>query len=343
MPVTMREVALRAGVSVKTVSNYFNGYPYMRPETRARIEGAVEELGYRLNVSARSLRRGSTGMISLIVPELDQSYFAELAQEVIDHAETFGLTVLVETTSGNRERELEALSGAHRQLVDGAIFDPVALGPDDAPHLAGGLPLVIIGARQFEGLADHVVIADEEVAREAVNHLLERGRRRILLLGAGSPVNATGLLRRRGSEVALTAAGLESSAELIVEVAGWTRDAGAAAVDAALSAGVRFDAVFGFNDALALGAHWALLERGVAVPGDVAVIGIDDTRDARFAHPTLTTMSPGRAQIAHRAVELLVSRIRDPDSARGFSSITADFELLVRDSSPPPTTLDTTR
>lgn len=347
----MREVAARAGVSVKTVSNYFNGYPYMRADTKARIEEAVEALGYRLNVTARSLRRGSTGMISLIVPELDQAYFAELAQEVIDAASVFDLTVLVETTSGLRERELEALSGTHRQLIDGAIFDPLALGPADAPHLSGDLPLVIIGERQFEGLADHVLIADEEVAHRAVSHLVETGRRRILLLGAGDPTTHTATLRRRGSEAALAEAGLPRDERLFARTTGWpldagerplagttgwTRDSGARATLDALDRGVAFDAVFGFNDALALGAQWALLERGLDVPNDVAVIGIDDTRDARFAHPTLTTMSPGRAQIARRAVELLVGRIRSPETPGPFVSVTADFELLVRASTAPP-------
>lgn len=346
----MREVAARAGVSVKTVSNYFNGYPYMRPDTKARIEGAVEALGYRLNVTARSLRRGSTGMISLIVPELDQAYFAELAQEVIDAASAFDLTVLVETTSGLRERELEALSGRHRQLIDGAIFDPLALGPADAAHLSGDLPLVIIGERQFEGLADHVLIADEEVAHRAVSHLVETGRRRILLLGAGDPITHTATLRRRGSEAALVEAGLPRDERLfavttgprgpderpLAGTTGWTRDSGARATLDALDRGIAFDAVFGFNDALALGAQWALLERGLDVPSDVAVIGIDDTRDARFAHPTLTTMSPGRAQIARRAVELLVCRIRGTDDPAPFVSVTADFELLVRASTAAP-------
>ncbi|GAA4265674.1 LacI family DNA-binding transcriptional regulator [Frondihabitans peucedani] len=339
MPATMRDVAARAGVSVKTVSNFFNGYPYMREETRARIGAAVEELDYRVNVSARSLRRGSSGMISLIVPELDQAYFAELAQEVIDAAAPLGLTVLVETTSYLRERELDALSGVHRQLIDGAIFDPLALGPDDAPDLARSLPLVIIGERQFEGLADHVLIADEEVARRVVEHLLEIGRRRILLLGAGSPGTHTAVLRRRGSVAALARAGLTPDEALFVEVDGWNRDAGARATARALESGLRFDAVFGFNDALALGAQWELLERGIAVPGDVAVAGVDDTRDARFAHPTLTTMSPGRAQIARLAVELLARRISEPTAPDGFVSVTADFELIVRDSTRSPASL----
>ncbi|ROQ39545.1 LacI family transcriptional regulator [Frondihabitans sp. PhB188] len=331
----MRDVAVRAGVSVKTVSNFFTGYPYMRPETRARIESAVAELGYRVNLSARRLRTRRTGMISLIVPELDQAYFAELAQEVIDAAAVHDLTVLVETTGGDRVRELAALTGDQRQLVDGAIVDPLALGPDDLPEPGAGLPLVVIGERQFEGLADHVLIADHEVARAAAEHLISIGRRRILVLGASGIATHTATLRREGVEAALAAAGLPADQELLREVPAWSRDAGAAATAAALDSGLAFDAVLGFNDALALGALYAVLRRGLPVPAHVAVMGIDDTADARFAHPDLTTMSPGRAQIARTAVDLLVARIADPAPESGFVSVVADHELIVRASTAP--------
>ncbi|RKR72924.1 LacI family transcriptional regulator [Frondihabitans australicus] len=327
----MRDVAARAGVSVKTVSNFFNDYPHMRPETRARIAAAVEELDYRVNASARSLRAGRSGMIALIVPEL-QAYFAELAQDVIEAAAPHGLTVLVETTSGDREREIEALAGARRQRIDGAIFDPLALGPDDVEHVRTGLPLVIIGERQFDGLADHVLIADVEVARTAMTHLLETGRRRILVVGsARTTPSHTAALRTRGCDLALRDAGLELDPGLIAAAVPWTRAGGADAVTEALGSGTRFDAVLAFNDILALGAQFALFEAGLRVPEDVAVVGIDDTEDARYATPQLTSISPGRAEIARRAVDLLVDRIASPGEP--FVQVTVDYELKVRRSS----------
>jgi DNA-binding LacI/PurR family transcriptional regulator len=334
MPATMRDVAERAGVSIKTVSNYFADYPYMRDETRAAVARAVEELDYRVNASARSLRAGRSDMIALIVPELDQAYFAELAQEVIDAAAPFGLTVLVETTSGDRQREIDALSGARRQRIDGAIFDPLALGPADVGHVQQGLPLVIIGERQFDGLADHVLIADLEVARVAMTHLIEGGRRRILMIGGAAESGwHTAMLRRRGCELALADGGLGLDERYVGVEVPWTRAGGAEAVRRAQAAGVEFDAVLGFNDSLAIGAQWALIESGLSVPTDVAVVGIDDTEEARYATPSLTSISPGRAQIARRAVELLVDRIASPE--RAFVSVVADYELIVRRSSGP--------
>jgi DNA-binding LacI/PurR family transcriptional regulator len=340
MAVTMSDVAAHAGVSTKTVSNFFNGYRYMKPDTRSRIESAVAELGYRMNISARNLRSGRSGMIALVIPELDQAYFSELAQEVIAAAERHGLTVLVETTDGRRDRELSVLSPGHSQLIDGIIYGPLALGPADVGHLAVDFPLVLIGERIFNGPVDHVTMANTEGARAAIQHLIDGGRRRIAVIGVadagGAPGPSAPALRRAGCEEALRQAGVPLDEALMIATGGWHRRDGAAALDALLDSGIPFDAVFAFNDALALGALWALLQRGVAVPDAVAVVGFDDTEDSRFSFPTLTTVSPGRAFIARTAVDLLAARIADPEAAGEPRSITADFELVVRDSSGPP-------
>ncbi|MFP7761244.1 LacI family DNA-binding transcriptional regulator [Marisediminicola sp. LYQ85] len=333
MAATMTDVAARAGVSVKTVSNFFNGYQYMRPDTRARIEAAVAELDYRINRSARALRSGRTRMIALVLPELDHSYFAQLAQEIIDAADERGLTVIVETTRGRRDRELAAVTGIAGQVVDGAIYGPVALGPHDARHIDEAFPLVVIGERLVEGLGDHVLIADLEVARTAVTHLTALGRKRVVLLGVNdSPLPRGSALRRLGAEQALTEAGLAVDPELALPVTEWHRQEGAEAISGLLDRGVAFDAVFGFNDALALGAQWELQRRGLTVPDDVAVIGVDDTEDGRFAQPPLTTVSAGRQSIAHLTVELLVRRIEHGRPAAGFSTHLMPHELVVRGS-----------
>ncbi|MFT2749680.1 LacI family DNA-binding transcriptional regulator [Clavibacter sp. Sh2036] len=329
----MSDVARAAGVSIKTVSNYFNGYPYMRDGTRARIEAAVAELGYRMNVSARNLRSGRSRMIALVIPELDSAYLAPLAQDVIDAADELGLSVLVETTAGRRDREIGALSGLHRQVLDGVIYEPLALHQEDAGLIDLDVPLVMIGQRFLEGLADQVLIADRDAACAAVAHLVETGRRRIALIGvrdAGEPSGAA--LRQRGAEDALTAAGIPLDPRLRADPGPWRRESGAAAMARLLDDGVELDAVFGFNDSLALGAQWMLQERGLRVPEDVAVAGLDDTEDSRFAQPPLTTVSPGRRAIARRAVAMLAERIERGADAGAFRSETMGFELIVRGS-----------
>ena len=118
-------------MSIKTVSNVVNGYAHVRPETRTRVNEAIDALGYRPNLTARSLRGGRTGVIALAVPDLTSPYFAEIAEGVIEAAEQLGWTVLIDQTDGRRERELLVLHGIRDHLIDGVVFSPLALGDED--------------------------------------------------------------------------------------------------------------------------------------------------------------------------------------------------------------------
>ena len=131
MPVGLKDVARRAGVSIKTVSNVVNGYAHVRPDTRTRVNEAIDALGYRPNLTARGLRGGRTGVIALAVPDLTSPYFAEIAEGVIEAAEQLGWTVLIDQTDGRRERELLVLHGIRGHLIDGVVFSPLALGDED--------------------------------------------------------------------------------------------------------------------------------------------------------------------------------------------------------------------
>jgi DNA-binding LacI/PurR family transcriptional regulator len=333
----MGDVAKLAGVSAKTVSNYYNGYPYMREDTRRRIESAITELDYRMNVAARNLRSGRTGMIMLAIAELDQAYLAELAQSVIRVAEDFGLGVLVETTAGRRDREIEVLQGSRGRNVDGVIYEPLELGPEDVHRHHSGFPLVLMGERVLEGSVDHVTMPNEAGSRAAVDHLVSIGRRHIALIGIDATDTARGpALRRKGYLDALAAGGIEPRDSLLIGPGRWHRPEGAAAMDRLLDSGERIDAVFALNDALALGAMRAILRRGLRVPEDIAVVGFDDTEDARFSTPSLTTVAPGRDALARAAVLALHRRITEPGYVPGQDRFVADFRLVVRESTAGP-------
>src|SRR5688500_15378270 len=127
----MRDVALVARVSPKTVSNVINDHPHVHPMTRARVEQAIAELGYRPNLSARGLRSGRTGVIGLAIPELRQNYFAELADTIIRTAARHNVDVVIDQTSATREGELAVLSGERLRLTDGVLFSPERLGQED--------------------------------------------------------------------------------------------------------------------------------------------------------------------------------------------------------------------
>lgn len=324
---------------MKTVSNVINGYPHIRPATRSRVEQAVAELDYRLNLSARMLRTRRTGLITLAVPELSLPYFAELADAVIRAADARGLTVLIEQTSGRRDRELAVLAGARRTLTDGVLLSPLVLGPQDRDAFTVDFPMVLLGERIFGAPADHVTMNNVAGARAATEHLLSLGRRRIAVLGADiaatdAPTSAT--LRLDGYTEALAAAGLDLDPDLVVPAGPWHRLEGAQALGAALDRGTEIDAVFALNDALALGALYALHARGWDVPGQVALIGFDDVEDARFATPTISSVAPGRDEIARTAVHLLTEQIEASTAHRQFVRVVTDARVLARQSTGEP-------
>ena len=330
---TMQDVAKLAGVSIKTVSNVINDYPYIRPETRQRVESAIGELGYQLNTSARSLRSGRTRTLGLALPELSLPYFAELADRVIRSARRRGQVVQVETTNGDRQRELDLLRSPRLQFLDGLIFSPLGITPDDIDALPKSLPVMLLGERIFGAPADHVTMHNVKAAAAATSHLIELGRRRIAVVGEHpDEVIGSAGLRLRGYKDGLAEAGIAYDPTLVVPAGMWHRANGAAAMRELLGRGAAFDAVFAFNDTLALGAMRILEEAGYRIPEDVAVLGFDDLDDSQYSLPSLSSVDPGRTEIAELAVSMLLERIegRAPDEAPRL--VEAPFAIIDRES-----------
>ncbi|AEW98429.1 LacI family DNA-binding transcriptional regulator [Streptantibioticus cattleyicolor] len=310
MGVSLKDVALRAGVSVKTVSNVVNNYPHVTPGTRERVQRAIDELGYRPNLTARHLRKGRTGIIALAIPELGNPYFAELAGAVVDAAAGHDYTVLLDHTDGLREKELLVSQGFRAQVIDGLILSPIELETEDLLARTEGVPLVLLGEREYDVPCDHIAIDNVAAARTAVRHLIDLGRRRIAFLGARhESARQPAHLRLRGWRQELTAAGLEPSETLVAATHGYGRRDGAAAMAALLDRGERPDAVFAYNDLVALGAMRELSVRGLRVPEDVAVVGFDDIEEGSFAAVSLTTIAPDKQAIARLAVDCVVERL----------------------------------
>jgi DNA-binding LacI/PurR family transcriptional regulator len=148
--VTLRDVAVRANVSIKTVSNVVHDYPFVSTALQRRVLEAINELGYQPNLAARSLRNGRSGVVALAVPFLDMPYFADLASLVIAAANRHDWTVLVDETNGNRSREELVAAGIRAQLIDGLIFSPLAVTAQDLRDRAATIPTVLLGERIHE-------------------------------------------------------------------------------------------------------------------------------------------------------------------------------------------------
>lgn len=318
-PVTMADVGAAAGVTSRTVSNVLSGNKPVTAETREAVMAAVRELGYQMNVTARGLRTGRTGLLTVAVPALRIDYFAELALAVVDEAERLGWAVTIQQTQSDRERELAILGGHDRLLSDGLIFQPHALGPADRDLLVSDQPVVLVADHPLDARADQLVLDNTGIGYAATCHLVDRGCRRIAMIGPNDDPGPSlaGAYRLQGRDRALREAGLPVRDDLVVAASRWTWDGGALAAEQLLARGVAFDGLFCGNDSLALGALHVLRAHGLDVPGDVAVVGVDDIKDAARSTPPLSTVAIDTTAVASRAVHLLVAQIEGSAEREG--------------------------
>lgn len=327
MPVTQADVAVRAGVSRRTVSNVVNDYPHVSPDVRRRVQEVIDQLGYTPSQAARSLRTGRSGVIQLVIPELDVPYFAELARSVAANAEARGLNVLITQTSGDVARELAALNSETGEHAEGTILSAVEIDAESLANRTSTNPLVLVGERRLPGV-DHVGIDDVAAARAATEHLFGIGRSRIAFIGADprEQLHMAGM-RRRGYLEAIEGAGGRADADLIVPTSSYHRADGASAMQRLLELPEPPDAVFCATDLLAIGAMFAAHGRGLSIPDDLAVVGFDDLEEGRFYIPSLSSVSPDKALIASTAVDLIVE-----PSDRPQGDVLLPFELAARGS-----------
>lgn len=334
MAVTLRDVAQRAGVSTRTVSNVVNDFHHVSPDMRAKVWVALKELNYTPNLLARSLRQGRTGMITLLIPDIAVTYFAELSHEVVEHASRLGLTVMIDETTGqpNSERTLLNLA-VHSSWVDGVLLSPLGLTKADLIGLGATKPVVLLGELGARTALDHVGIDDVRAARDAVQHLTDSGRRRIAAIGGGAiGSDTTSKLRLRGYRMALRQAGLLDDGRYI-RTLDYKRASGAAAARTLFDQPNPPDGLFCFSDELAAGVLRALHEMGVRVPDQVGVVGFDDIEESSFSTPSLTSIRPDKTAVATVALEMLTERIRG--STTEPRDVHVGHQLIARESSTP--------
>ena len=322
--VSMRDVASRAGVSGQTVSRVVNDSPRVDPQTRARVEAAMRELGYRPHRAARALRTGRTHTIGIVVSTLETVGNFRMLQAVADAAAARGYALAVVTAVGPAALA-EAFDRLRDQGVDGAIVlneaTPLARGAD-AP---ADLRLVVVDSPPDERFA--VVQSDHEAgARAATEHLIALGHPTAWHL-AGPEGSYASAERERGWRAALEGAGLVAPP---VVRGDWTAASGHRE-GIALADRPDVSAVFAANDQMALGLLRALAEAGRPVPREVAVVGFDDIADAADYLPPLTTVRQDFDELGERAVEALMGAI----DGRAPRTDLVPTRLIVRGSSAP--------
>ena len=331
--VRLIDVAELAGVSMKTVSNVVHSYPHVAPALREKVQAAIDQLGYRPNLTARRLATGKTGMIALAIPEIDHPYFSELSRQMAEEATRRGYRVIIEQTLSDPDLERAVLSDREAGLVDGVIFHPVRMGTLDIAKLDAGTPLVLLGEAAMPVMTDHVMIDNVSAALDATRHLLASGCRRIAFLGViAADITGSTSQRLLGYQQGLLEAGIRLDPELVFTALEFTAEAGLRSVTDAIERGVRFDGVVCRDDRFAIGALKALHDSGRSVPEDVAVVGWDNTFLAAYTSPTLTSVAPKKTALVAAAFDLLEERI---GGYRGVGRhVIVGHSLEVRESAP---------
>lgn len=305
---TIRDIAKRTGASIATVSRVVNGSGYVSAATRARIEAAVIELQYRPNAGARMMRSGESRVVGVLVPALDVHFFGILAHTVEQALFARGYQAMICSTAESPAHEASYVAAMLAQQVDGVILAAVQSDGAAVGRLtAAGVPIVAVD----RALPDAPTVAVDHHAggRMMARHLLDLGHRRIAVLGA--PGHSAPVQERLAGVVAeLATAGLAPVAVRLGAEHSFEgcRD---------LASGLLGDstppptAIIGTTDMAAIGALHAAVARGLAVPGDLSVIGFDDLPAARYTIPQLTTIAQPVRQIGEAAVAHLVAVMRD--------------------------------
>ena len=285
--VTIADVARLAAVSKTTVSHVLTGKRPVAPGTRARVETAIEQLRYRPNGLARSLRTRTTHMVALLIPDITNPFYPLLGRGLEDGLDGDYRTFVC-STDGREERERAFLHEVSDRRVDGIVIDSFTMDHQPPGTVPAGIPLVRIGITVVDDPHHDTVHADDENgACAATAHLVDRGHTRVAMI-QGPP--GAGGARNAGYRRVLEERDLPFERALVVS-GDWTRAGGAAAAERLLDLDRPPTAIFCANDLMALGAIDACRARGLDVPGDVAIVGYDDMEAAAMVSPPLTTVS----------------------------------------------------
>ncbi|TDN90812.1 LacI family DNA-binding transcriptional regulator [Microbacterium sp. BK668] len=331
--VTLQDVADHAGVSMKTVSNVVRNYAHVSEKTRAAVQSAIDELGYRPNVMGRRLATGRSGLIALAFADVGVPYFAELARMSSRTTQRFGYRLLLEETDGTLEGEREVVASSEAGLVDGFLFQPSVMSSTEVARHRGDVPIVLLGEAAAPLTMDRIMVDNVAAAAEATAHLLALGRRRVGFVGhEATGLTNTSRLRIAGYQQAIEEAGLVPEPGLLIPAAEVSAQASARSVGAALDAGLQVDALFCRDDLAAIGALRAVQERGRRVPDDIAIIGWDNIGITEVTYPSITTVAPDMPALVERALEMLVERIEGFDGM-GRHEL-APHRIVFRESAP---------
>jgi LacI family transcriptional regulator len=308
VPTTIRDVAAIAGVSPATVSRVLNGKQDVGADLRRRVLGAVTELGYRRNGPARSLRTRAAMVLGVIISDVTNPFFTAVVRGAEDQAQLAGYSVVLANADEDVAKEARYLEVAAAEQMAGALLSPASSQQTSIDVLLErGIPVVTIDRRLAATPVDSITVNNHRAAREAVQHLIGQGCRRVGLV-AGPVQTTTGASRLAGYRAALRNAERTLDPSLIA-YADFRTEGGYAATRQLLRQRRPPDGLLISNNLMTVGGLQAIGEAGLAIPGDIAIVGFDDANWATALNPPLTVVAQPTYEIGQTAAKLLLRRI----------------------------------
>lgn len=328
---TLVLVAERAGVSIASVSRVMNGLP-ASDQLIAKVRQAADELGYVPDATARSLKAGKTDQIALAVADVGNPVYVAMMHEISRVVTKAGYRLVVSSTGSDAREQIDFINSLDRGFADGLILSPLRVTEELIERIRSSrLPVVVIGSLPDDVTIDSVRADSPHGVALAVEHLSEQGRHRIAFLNG--PIDTVpGTARLGGYLAAMTAADLPTSADSQFSAKDFTFKAGLKAT-AKLLDRCTPDAIICANDLLAMAALKVAAQRGIRVPEDLAIVGMDDTDLADLSNPALTSVNLGSIKRAKTAAKLLIRRLENPDA--DVRCVVIPPSLTVRESSAP--------
>lgn len=326
----IHDVAKEAGVSISTVSRVIQGASNVSPDTRARIEDAIQRLNYHPNRLAQQFRTQHTKNILVIVPEFGNTFFSQILAGIEHVASKNDYSILMVDSHNNGSIESKCYDMLAQKLVDGIITFSISIPKEELRQLAKQYPIVV-GCRYFgDGTIPNVTIDNIKATKDITSYMLNLGHKKILYLAGPSDM----LIyrdRMNGYLEAVCERDLEINQNLIVNCESSVRggyDTVSSLID---RSNLQFSAIVASGDTMAIGAIRALNDRGIKVPDDIAVSGFDDIELSALFNPSLTTVRQPQRQIGIRAAEKLLDLISGKSLANGRDIL--NYELIIRESS----------
>ena len=328
---TTADVARLAGVSMMTVSRVMNDLPGVSNATRLRIRSIADQIGFRPSQIARGLATRHSATIGLVMPDVSNPFFSQIARGAEDAAYEQGYSLFLINTAEDPAREESALDTLWQQEIDGAILCSSRLNMSALLPMVEKFPAAVLVNRELETPLANIAtinVDDQKGAFMAVTYFLQHARKKIAFI-AGPSTSVSSRRRLQGYRFALESSGLKFDAELVEHCAPST-ECGRSATIKVLNRHPDVDALFCFNDLTAVGAMQACFQQGYRIPADIAVIGADDIPLASLVTPRLSTLRVDPNWIGCTAMSLLVQMIDDPASTP--PALTVEPELILRKS-----------